>query len=89
MYLCSSSKQRSPAYTDRILWQENSKEVATLEQTAYTSHMAYTSSDHKPISAEFNLQIPVRKFFVGSFVGFPYSKSTIKTLEQYVKSVQS
>ena len=55
-----SPKQRTPAYTDRILWQENSKEVATLEQTTYTSHMTYTSSDHKPISAEFNLQIPVR-----------------------------
>jgi len=54
----TSSKQRPPAYTDRILWKEMTEEVASIEQTSYLSHMTYTSSDHKPISGGFIMQIP-------------------------------
>ncbi|XP_057294349.1 inositol polyphosphate 5-phosphatase K-like [Hydractinia symbiolongicarpus] len=54
----TSLKGRLPAYTDRILWQEETKEVLSMEQTTYTSHMSYSSSDHKPISGEMIVQIP-------------------------------
>ena len=56
----SSSKQRVPAYTDRVLWRENSKDSDTfsISQISYNSHMSYSSSDHKPISAEFIVEIP-------------------------------
>lgn len=56
----SSTKQRTPAYTDRILWKETISETEkqSMEQTSYSSHMSYVSSDHKPISGEFIVQIP-------------------------------
>lgn len=56
----SSSKQRMPAYTDRVLWRENTEdESKAIAQISYSSHMSYSSSDHKPISAEFIIEIPV------------------------------
>ncbi|XP_047141961.1 phosphatidylinositol 4,5-bisphosphate 5-phosphatase A isoform X1 [Hydra vulgaris] len=54
----SSLKQRTPAYTDRIFWREKTEEVLSMQQSMYSSHMAYETSDHKPISAEFIVQIP-------------------------------
>lgn len=56
----SSSKQRHPAYTDRVLWKEKGvNDKSSLSQTSYVSHMSYMSSDHKPISAEFVIEMPL------------------------------
>ncbi|OCU01598.1 inositol polyphosphate 5-phosphatase K [Xenopus laevis] len=68
----TSSKKRKPAWTDRILWKmknpipqspatqpgmisTRSKELA-VTLLSYGSHMQYTESDHKPVSAIFSLQ---------------------------------
>lgn len=57
----TSPKQRVPAYCDRILWfvHEDSFENMQLsvKQLSYQSHMSYKLSDHKPVSALFELQI--------------------------------
>jgi len=58
-----SSKQRTPSYTDRILWKEKTdQETKNMRQTTYSSHMTYISSDHRPISGEFIVDIPVCLF---------------------------
>ncbi|KAM4808559.1 phosphatidylinositol 4,5-bisphosphate 5-phosphatase A isoform 2-T2 [Rhinophrynus dorsalis] len=68
----TSAKKRKPAWTDRILWKmkcpisqnpgkqagassTRSKEL-TVTLLSYGSHMQYTESDHKPVSAIFSLQ---------------------------------
>lgn len=54
--------KRRPAWCDRILYCVNSHnyENVTLkaEQLSYKSHPSYLLSDHKPVSAEFNIKIP-------------------------------
>uniref|UniRef100_A0A3Q2XTA6 Phosphatidylinositol 4,5-bisphosphate 5-phosphatase A n=1 Tax=Hippocampus comes TaxID=109280 RepID=A0A3Q2XTA6_HIPCM len=63
-----TAKKRKPAWTDRILWRlrRTGSPVPThnaaLQRTqhAYKSHMAFTISDHKPVSAMFSLQFPFR-----------------------------
>ncbi|KAM8960665.1 phosphatidylinositol 4,5-bisphosphate 5-phosphatase A [Pelodytes ibericus] len=68
----TSSKKRKPAWTDRILWKmknpisQNAVESSVASSTksedltvtlhSYGSHMQYTESDHKPVSAIFSLQ---------------------------------
>eukprot|EP00079_Xenopus_tropicalis_P009913 XP_002934320.1 PREDICTED: phosphatidylinositol 4,5-bisphosphate 5-phosphatase A isoform X1 [Xenopus tropicalis] len=68
----TSSKKRKPAWTDRILWkmkcpitQSPAKQLGTISTRSkelsvtllsYGSHMQYTESDHKPVSAIFSLQ---------------------------------
>ncbi|XP_074648338.1 phosphatidylinositol 4,5-bisphosphate 5-phosphatase A-like [Tubulanus polymorphus] len=49
----TSSKQRKPAWTDRILW----KTVSGARLNSYTSYPQYRISDHKPISARFSVQV--------------------------------
>uniref|UniRef100_A0A8C7VUH4 Phosphatidylinositol 4,5-bisphosphate 5-phosphatase A n=1 Tax=Oncorhynchus mykiss TaxID=8022 RepID=A0A8C7VUH4_ONCMY len=53
----TSSKKRKPAWTDRILWRLRATKVV---QHSYRSHMGYTCSDHKPVSAVFSLHFPFK-----------------------------
>jgi len=56
----TSAKKRTPSYTDRILWKEQTDTgETTLQQSSYSAHMSYKSSDHRPISGEFIVNIPV------------------------------
>uniref|UniRef100_A0A8C5PT70 SKICH domain-containing protein n=1 Tax=Leptobrachium leishanense TaxID=445787 RepID=A0A8C5PT70_9ANUR len=68
----TSSKKRKPAWTDRILWKLKNlvshnptgspgisgtkSENLSVTLLSYGSHMQYTESDHKPVSAIFSLQ---------------------------------
>lgn len=56
-----SAKNRVPSYCDRVLWrvQEDSYEGVDLsvEQLSYGCVMAEKSSDHKPVFAEFIIQV--------------------------------
>ncbi|KAM9625379.1 phosphatidylinositol 4,5-bisphosphate 5-phosphatase A isoform 3-T3 [Morphnus guianensis] len=65
----SSAKKRKPAWTDRILWKikspsvglgaggrRPSRGVLSVSQLCYCSHMEYTVSDHKPVTAIFAVQ---------------------------------
>ncbi|KAG9487176.1 hypothetical protein GDO78_007182 [Eleutherodactylus coqui] len=67
----TSSKKRKPAWTDRILWKmknpisqsDSSSSVSeglSVTLHSYGSHMQYTESDHKPVSAIFALKFSVR-----------------------------
>ncbi|KAF7349358.1 Inositol polyphosphate 5-phosphatase OCRL-1 [Mycena sanguinolenta] len=47
--------KRRPAWTDRVLF--TSSAFAPIKQLSYTSHPQITQSDHRPVSAEFNIEI--------------------------------
>ncbi|KAI0819892.1 DNase I-like protein [Trametes gibbosa] len=49
--------KRKPAWTDRILHMASS--AVTVKQISYSSHPTITMSDHRPVSAEFEVEIPV------------------------------
>ncbi|KAH9848135.1 DNase I-like protein [Lenzites betulinus] len=49
--------KRKPAWTDRILHMASS--AVAVKQTSYNSHPTITMSDHRPVSAEFELEVPV------------------------------
>ncbi|KAI0074264.1 DNase I-like protein [Panus rudis PR-1116 ss-1] len=49
--------KRKPAWTDRVLYMCSS--VAAVQQTSYASHPSITMSDHKPVSADCDVRIPL------------------------------
>ncbi|CAG8558669.1 3518_t:CDS:10 [Funneliformis caledonium] len=53
----TSEKKRTPAWTDRILWRSQDNEWCKLLR--YKSHMKIALSDHKPVSAIFELKIKI------------------------------
>ncbi|XP_033123320.1 phosphatidylinositol 4,5-bisphosphate 5-phosphatase A-like [Anneissia japonica] len=55
----TSPKQRVPAWTDRILWKEDTGTDPILKQLEYHSHPDMDHSDHRPVSAYFQLKLPV------------------------------
>ncbi|XP_063769477.1 phosphatidylinositol 4,5-bisphosphate 5-phosphatase A isoform X2 [Pseudophryne corroboree] len=63
----TSSKKRKPAWTDRILWKmkhpvsqpdtsSSASKDLSVALLSYGSHMHYTESDHKPVSAIFSVK---------------------------------
>jgi endonuclease/exonuclease/phosphatase family metal-dependent hydrolase len=56
--------KRRPAWCDRILYRVNpdNYENVTLkvDQLSYRHHPSYLLSDHKPVTAEFNIKIPAK-----------------------------
>ncbi|EPT03267.1 hypothetical protein FOMPIDRAFT_1028919 [Fomitopsis schrenkii] len=50
-----SHAPRKPAWTDRILHMHSA--MLDVEQSSYTSHPAISMSDHKPVSANFDIQV--------------------------------
>ncbi|KAI0752588.1 DNase I-like protein [Daedaleopsis nitida] len=48
--------KRKPAWTDRILHMASG--AVTVKQRSYASHATITMSDHRPVSAEFELEVP-------------------------------
>lgn len=54
----TSPKNRIPAWTDRILY--HAKCWDDIKPVSYMSHASILFSDHKPVSATFNVTVPVK-----------------------------
>ncbi|XP_065055059.1 phosphatidylinositol 4,5-bisphosphate 5-phosphatase A-like isoform X1 [Rhopilema esculentum] len=72
-YFFRSEKLRKPAWCDRVLWKEKPAGDPCVQLYSYTSLDSYTSSDHKPVRAEFSIKLeavetaePVLKFTLDS-----------------------
>ncbi|KAI9596347.1 Endonuclease/exonuclease/phosphatase, partial [Syncephalis fuscata] len=53
----TSEKQRTPSWCDRILWRSRTGASKYIQQLSYTSHPELLASDHKPVSADFEIQV--------------------------------
>lgn len=55
----TSKKQRTPSWTDRILWRESrvTSPTQTVTPCSYWSAQSETSSDHRPVGASFHVQL--------------------------------
>eukprot|EP00004_Rigifila_ramosa_P001570 TRINITY_DN11522_c0_g1_i2.p1 TRINITY_DN11522_c0_g1~~TRINITY_DN11522_c0_g1_i2.p1 ORF type:complete len:710 (+),score=112.84 TRINITY_DN11522_c0_g1_i2:115-2130(+) len=53
----SNKRGQAPSYTDRILFKTPQRGGNPLKQTAYTAHHDVSSSDHKPVSGEFEVNV--------------------------------
>jgi hypothetical protein len=62
----SNKRKQSPSYTDRILWLSGKSCRANLTQKVYTRHGDVFGSDHRPVSAQFDLL--VQKFYSGTMM---------------------
>ncbi|KTG36160.1 hypothetical protein cypCar_00016962 [Cyprinus carpio] len=57
----TSAKKRKPTWTDHILWVSEGRAPPYRPITLhYSSHMGFTLSDHKPVSALFCLHFPFK-----------------------------
>uniref|UniRef100_A0A8C1TAZ9 phosphoinositide 5-phosphatase n=1 Tax=Cyprinus carpio TaxID=7962 RepID=A0A8C1TAZ9_CYPCA len=57
----TSAKKRKPTWTDRILWVSAGRAPPYRPITLhYSSHMGFTLSDHKPVSALFCLHVSLK-----------------------------
>lgn len=55
--ICNVWTRRKPAWTDRILYM--APPDVRLAQVAYRSHPEIAMSDHKPVSADFDISVRV------------------------------
>jgi hypothetical protein len=82
----TSGKQRIPAWCDRILY----RKTACIENTSYRRYET-TISDHKPVSAGFNIQVKAidheRMNKVRGEVGKEWSKREGEIMEQIMDSL--
>jgi hypothetical protein len=54
----TSKKQRTPSWTDRIMWRESQiSGTPRVTPCSYWSSHSETSSDHRPVGASFQLQL--------------------------------
>ena len=51
----SNKRRQPPSYTDRILWLSSPGCMSELKQLSYTSNRDMLGSDHRPVSAQFEL----------------------------------
>lgn len=58
----SSEKSRTPAWCDRILWKGQ-----RIEMLRYNSVMQLRKSDHKPVYADFKVDVSIRESSAGTF----------------------
>lgn len=62
------SRRRRPSWTDRILYKVNAIDMyddiqLNIKQHTYKSHPTYSVSDHKPVTAEFDITVKITLIF--------------------------
>ncbi|XP_070165957.1 type II inositol 1,4,5-trisphosphate 5-phosphatase isoform X4 [Polyergus mexicanus] len=65
----SSEKCRAPAWCDRVLWKGD-----MIKSISYKSYPELKISDHKPVSASFDSQVPVQFEFIKKLDDTSYCK---------------
>lgn len=74
---CEYQRLRIPSYCDRILWHSLPMHKEQIRLLEYDAIESYSTSDHKPVYAIFQLDIPKRLFRYGSHVPKSALKCTI------------
>ena len=71
--------RRRPSWTDRILYKMNTKAYGDnslkVVQLNYKSHPSYLQSDHKPVTAEFNINVSYFDIYLQSILYFVILKT--------------